>query len=96
MYADVIARLEEQGVDSVEDCALYLTPLTIGGDRMILKDAQGKPLEAIEISLPVFARFKATANLKELLPPTLCLENVTGRDIFFRLERVIKVAEPWN
>jgi uncharacterized protein YxjI len=31
------------------------------GDRMLLKDVQGKPLEAIEISLPVFARCKTAA-----------------------------------
>jgi hypothetical protein len=44
LFQRIIARLEDQGGLSVEDCALYLAPLARGGDRMALKNGQGKPL----------------------------------------------------
>jgi len=57
----VNARLQDQGVRSVENCALYLAPLNPQGERMELLDQDGERLEAIEISLPVADKFiKAT------------------------------------
>jgi hypothetical protein len=57
-----IAGLQDQDVYSVESVSVYLAPLNQSGDRMTLMDARGKPVEVIEIRLPVTARFsRATA-----------------------------------
>jgi hypothetical protein len=58
----VIARLQDQGVHSVENCAVYLMPLAHDGSRVQLLDHQGKPIDAMEISLPVSARFVKATN----------------------------------
>lgn len=58
----VIARLQDDGVHSVADCSLYLMPLSSDGAPAPLKDREGKPLETIEISLPVSDRFIKAVN----------------------------------
>jgi len=57
----IIARLQDADVDSVERCALYLTPLNRAGERVTLKDEKGRPLETIEIALPVSSKFTKAA-----------------------------------
>ena len=62
LLQQLIAKLQDQDVHSIENCSLYLTPLNAKGERMLLKDQNGKPLETIEITLPVSARFIKAAN----------------------------------
>jgi hypothetical protein len=58
----LIARLQEQGVHSVENCAVYLAPLDRAGDRMAPKNRDGKTVETIEIAISISERFiKATS-----------------------------------
>jgi hypothetical protein len=57
-----IARLQDHEVSFAEDCALTLAPLGGRGERMALKDGQGREVEVIEIHVPAAAGFdKASA-----------------------------------
>ena len=57
----MIARLQDADVASIENCSVYLTPLSRSGERMALLDRTGKPTDAIELALPVSAKFGGAA-----------------------------------
>jgi hypothetical protein len=57
----MIARLEDSDVASIEHCAVYLTPLGRGGETMLLKDREDKPIDTIALSLPISAKFGGAA-----------------------------------
>jgi hypothetical protein len=59
----MIARLQDQGVHSVQDCSLYFIPVSREGDPALIKDHAGKPLQTMEISLPVSDRFIKAASV---------------------------------
>jgi hypothetical protein len=57
MLQRALARLQDQGVTSVEGCAIFLTPLTRGGSPASLVDANDNPLTSLELTLPAADRF---------------------------------------
>jgi hypothetical protein len=56
-----IARLQDAGVVSVENCAIYLTPLDADGERSVIRTADGQSIETIEIAMPVSSKFRHVA-----------------------------------
>jgi hypothetical protein len=53
----LIARLQDQDVYALEDLSIYCAPVNAQGERMLLKDAKGKPIELLPITLPVAMKF---------------------------------------
>ncbi|MFN0104875.1 MAG: hypothetical protein ACKV2U_22675 [Bryobacteraceae bacterium] len=57
MLQRAIARPLDQDVHGVTDCAIYLVPLDGGGEPMILRDREDKPIDGFERDLPVSSKF---------------------------------------
>ncbi|MBI4910753.1 MAG: hypothetical protein HY820_44475 [Acidobacteria bacterium] len=57
-----LGKLEGYGAAGVEHCALYVSPRSVDGSPMVLRDEQVREVDVFEIYVPVADKFsKATA-----------------------------------